>query len=73
MTTQHCAILRALNEGRILTGLDAIHDPEIRSMKLSTRIGEIEREGIKVERGWVTTATGKKVRSYWKKRKEELF
>jgi hypothetical protein len=33
--------------------------------KLSTRIGEMERAGmVKVKRGWLTTDTGKTVRTY---------
>jgi hypothetical protein len=61
--TQRSMILKALKAGRTITWLDAVN--EFGCSKLSTRIGEMERAGMaKVKRGWLTTDTGKTVRTY---------
>ena len=61
--TQRSMILKALKAGRTLTWLDAVND--FGCSKLSTRIGEMVKAGmVKVKRGWMTTNTGKTVRTY---------
>lgn len=66
MSNQHDAIIARLLTGARITGLDALKDASIGSMKLSTRIGEIRREyGIPVEMRFIKTESGKSVCEYW--------
>ena len=61
--TQRSMILKMLKDGRTITWLDAMN--ECGCSKLSTRIGEMVNAGmVKVKRGWMTTNTGKTVRTY---------
>lgn len=62
--TQKQQIMKALRNGETLSPLDALN--RFGCFKLSTRIGEIERENhdIYIVRGWLETETGKRVRTY---------
>lgn len=61
---QNEAILQRLQSGVTLTPLDALNDPEIRAMRLSERIREIQKQGYDIEHLRVKTATGKTVAGY---------
>lgn len=65
--TQNEHILALLQSGVSLTPLEALNDERIRSMKLSTRIGEIRKAHpeITICDEFVTTDSGKKVKKYW--------
>lgn len=62
--TQNEAILRRLQRGGILLPMEALNDPEIRTMKLATRIGELIREGNDIEKLDVLLESGKTVKGY---------
>lgn len=62
--TQNEAILRRLRNGEVLTPLEALNDPEIRAMRLSERIREIEKHGYEIEHLRVKTPTNKTVAGY---------
>lgn len=61
---QRKAILRRLEAGDTLTPMDALNDPEIRTMKLSSRVSELIRDGVEIEKLDVETDTGKKIKAY---------
>lgn len=56
-------ILDLLKKGETLTGLKALRMAG--TMKLSTRIGELERMGHVINKDWTTLPTGKRVRIYY--------
>lgn len=68
-TTQHEAILKHLRNGRKLTPLDAMTLPDIKSMKLSSRIGEIRKSMLNKDESildaWTKVPSGKKVKVYF--------
>ncbi len=59
--TQNTLILRALRKGRTLTPIDGLAIAG--SLKLVSRICEIEKTGVKIVRGWRKVKRGK-VRTY---------
>ena len=61
---QNDAILWRLQRGDILTPLDALNDPDIRSMKLATRISELIAQGHEIEKFDYETESGKWVKAY---------
>jgi len=61
---QNDGILWRLQRGDILTPLDALNDPEIRSMKLASRVSELIQMGHKIIKFDFTTNTGKRVKAY---------
>lgn len=61
---QHEGILWRLRRGDVLTPLDALNDPHIRTMKLSTRCGELIEMGHEIEKFDYVTPTGKRVKAY---------
>lgn len=63
MTDQKTQILQALKNGETLTGLKALRIAG--TMKLATRIGELERAGHVINKGWTKTPKGVKVRTYY--------
>jgi hypothetical protein len=63
MTDQKAMILDALKRGETLTGLKALRIAG--TMKLATRIGELERAGHVINKGWTKTPKGKRVRTYY--------
>ena len=67
--TQTQAILSRLQRGGILTPLDALNDPDIRAMRLSERIRELQKVGYEIEHIPFKTPTGKNVMSYRLKKK----
>lgn len=62
--TQNEAILRRLQRGGLLLPLDALNDPDIRTMKLATRIGELISEGHDIEKMDIGLDSGKTVKGY---------
>lgn len=56
-------ILDLLKKGEVLTGLKALRMAG--TMKLATRIGELERMGHVIQKGWTTTPKGTKIRTYY--------
>ena len=71
--TQRQAILKRLQRGETLTPFEALHDPEIGSMRLSERIRELMRDGHDIERGRVKVESGKIVAAYKLRPKDSLF
>lgn len=71
MESQNNAILKRLQMGHTLTPLEALNDPDIRSMRLGARIWELKKQGHPIEKVSVKT-NGKTVAGYrmWK---GELF
>lgn len=63
ITTQKKLILEALKKGETLTGLKALRIAG--TMKLATRIGELERAGHVINKGWTMTPKGVRVRTYY--------
>lgn len=61
---QHEGILWRLRRGDILTPLDALNDPEIRTMKLATRISELIDMGHEIDKVDYVTPSGKRVKAY---------
>lgn len=61
---QREAILWRLQRGDVLTPLDALNDPEIRSMKLATRISELIEQGHEIDKFDYVTPSGKRVKAY---------
>lgn len=61
---QHEGILWRLRRGDVLTPLDALNDPEIRTMKLASRISELIEQGHEIEKFDYVTPTGKRVKAY---------
>lgn len=61
---QNDAILWRLQRGDILTPLDALNDPKIRTMKLATRISELIAQGYDIEKFDYETSSGKHVKAY---------
>ena len=61
--SQGYAIIKYLERGKTLTGLEALQ--KFGTMKLSTRIGELESAGYKIQREWFTTPSKKRVRLYY--------
>lgn len=64
------AILKHLRAGEKLTPIDAMNAEDIKSMKLSTRIGEIKRSGVlskneSILDSWVKLPNDKKVKQYF--------
>jgi len=72
-TSQTDIILKRLQQGRILTPLDALDDPEIRSLRLGARIWELKKDGYDIETMTVKTESGKHVAAYKLRWKAELF
>jgi len=68
---QHEAILWRLKRGDVLTPLEALNDPEIRSMKLATRISELIDMGHDIRKVDHRTETGKTVKAYYMPSVEE--
>lgn len=67
LTGQNFAIYERLKEGGWLTPLEAMLDPSIKSMKLSTRIGEIQQwlpTNEWIEKKWEQLPSGKRVMAY---------
>ena len=60
--SQKAAILKHLQRGRILTPVEALE--LFGTFRLSERCRELEREGATIQRGWVLTQGGARVRSY---------
>jgi hypothetical protein len=60
---QKKTILDLLKKGETLTGLKALRLAG--TMKLSTRIGELERQGHVIHKGWTKTPKGMKIRTYY--------
>lgn len=60
--TQKQIILDQLMKGRTVTPLEALELAG--SFRLSERIRELEREGYAIEKGWVKTHSGARVRTY---------
>ena len=60
---QKVAILDLLKKGEVLTGLKALR--LVGTMKLATRIGELERQGHVINKDWTKLPTGKRVRIYY--------
>ena len=60
--TQQKKILEYLSEGHVLTPLKALSVAG--TMKLSTRVGELIRQGYPIVKEWYTTPSGKRVMSY---------
>lgn len=58
------AILNRLSRGDALSALDALNDPDIRCMRLSARIGDIERMGYIIEKMTVESPEGKRYARY---------
>lgn len=67
--TQRKRILSYLSQGFIMTPLDGLSVAG--TMKLSTRIGELIREGHPIEKEWLTTSSGKRIMSYRMKKEDE--
>lgn len=61
MTTKE-KILKELNEGKTMTGIDGLR--LCQTMKLSTRIGELRRNGHPIKDRWVEQ-NGKKFKEYY--------
>lgn len=61
--TQTDKVLELLKAGRTVTPVSALY--LCGSFRLSERIRECERKGYRIGRGWHTTNSGAKVRSYW--------
>lgn len=62
--SQKIAILKRLERGDTITGLDALNDPDIRTMKLATRISELISQGHKIDKIDVETPSGKRIKAY---------
>lgn len=60
--TQQKKILEYLSEGNVLTPIKALDVAG--TMKLSTRVGELIRQGYPIIKQWHTTPSGKRVMSY---------
>ena len=60
--SQKAAILKHLQRGRALTPVEALE--MFGSFRLSERIREIEKLGVPVQRTWVQTYNGARVRCY---------
>lgn len=60
---QKKAILELLQKGEVLTGLKALRLAG--TMKLATRIGELQRQGHVINKDWTKLPTGKRVRIYY--------
>ena len=67
--TQRDAILRALQEGRSLTPLDALR--EMACFRLGARIFELRKEGFPIEAVMVETEGGATIASYSLRREAE--
>jgi DNA recombination-dependent growth factor C len=71
--TQTEAILNRLKQGRLLTPIDALNDPEIRSFRLAARIQDLRRQGLEIETVKIHTESGKTLAGYRLPWKGELF
>lgn len=60
--TQQKKIVAYLNQGHVLTPLEAIGVAG--TMKLATRIGELIRQGYPIIKEWYKAPNGKRVMSY---------
>ena len=69
--SQESEILRRLETGVTLTPLDALHDPEISSLRLGARIYELKREGYDIETLKIRTSSGKNIAGYRLRRRME--
>ncbi|MBK8424391.1 MAG: hypothetical protein IPL30_10935 [Elusimicrobia bacterium] len=69
--SQNEAILWRLKRGDVLTPIDALNDPEIRSMRLAARIGELLDMGYDIRKANQKTETGKTVTAYYMPPKEK--
>lgn len=58
------AILKRLSRGDALSALDALNDPEIRCMRLSARIEDIEKMGHVIEKVMIESPEGKRYAKY---------
>jgi len=63
IANQKKLILEALKKGETLTGLKGLRIAG--TMKLATRIGELERAGHVINKGWTKTPKGVRVRTYY--------
>ena len=66
MTNQNQMILKALNDGDVLTGLEALE--RFKTMKLATRISELRASGIEIKDSFIHAPNGKKYKQYWIKK-----
>jgi hypothetical protein len=73
MNSQTDIILKRLQEGRVLTPLDALNDPEIRSFRLGARIWDLKKQGFDIETKTIETESGKRVAAYRLRPRTELF
>jgi hypothetical protein len=60
--TQKALLIDHLATGKKITALDALRIAG--TMKASSRMGELEREGHDIQRAWVEKG-GKRMRLYW--------
>ena len=62
--SQVVRLYQLLQTGRKITGIEAL--AEIGTMKLSTRVGELEKEyGVTVNKQMIKVPSGKRVMQYW--------
>ncbi len=60
---QKMAIVNLLKKGEVLTGLKALR--LVGTMKLATRIGELQRQGYVIKKDWTKLPSGARVRTYY--------
>lgn len=63
MKSQAKHILKHLKKGFSLTPLAALN--MFGTMKLSTRVSELKKDGNKIKSEFIETVSGKRVKKYW--------
>lgn len=63
--SQSDQIADRLLQGKRLTSLDAMNDPDLRCMRLAGRVDDLKKRGMPIRREMIKLAGGKRVARYF--------